>query len=293
MSPLIYPKILPKLFPKYKKWISAQGLSPETFRTYRGILKFIAEMEIPLEDIFSDPNIKGKKMKVSAYRSWLRFLAVQGEITKADLADLLDNIKAIKQRGIKTNHRLAIPYEEWPDKIKAMDTRVGKMGVWLGFHFGLRLGELSHLRVEDIDSDNLIINICSQSKTKHQDAWMPKYNRHRTIPITPEQLQTIHSFIKLYRSPANPSCPYLLWTERGKTKGKILGHRAFQRYCRKVGLYPHALRYSFATHYYGVSLDIKLISVLLGHANVSTTSEYLALGSKESMDKARDLFSKK
>lgn len=72
----------------------------------------------------------------------------------------------------------------------------------------------------------------------------------------------------------------------------------FQRWCREVGerlqtsksFHPHVLRYSFATHYYEVSKDVKLVSDLLGHANVSTTSEYLQLGHKETMNKARQLF---
>ncbi|MHA2096668.1 MAG: tyrosine-type recombinase/integrase, partial [Candidatus Hodarchaeales archaeon] len=83
---------------------------------------------------------------------------------------------------------------------------------------------------------------------------------------------------------------YLLWTQRGPRKNQLVQPRAFQRWCNKAEIHPHVLRYSFATHYYNESKDVKLISELLGHSNVSTTSEYLQLGQKETMTKARKLF---
>ena len=55
--------------------------------------------------------------------------------------------------------------------------------------------------------------------------------------------------------------------------------------------HAHVLRYSFATHWYNESKDIKLISDLLGHSDVATTSNYLALGKSKTMEKGRTLFS--
>ncbi|PWI46904.1 hypothetical protein CEE45_14540 [Candidatus Heimdallarchaeota archaeon B3_Heim] len=79
---------------------------------------------------------------------------------------------------------------------------------------------------------------------------------------------------------------------------KLLVHdKTFERWCHFAGkdldsrkFKSHIMRYSFATHYYNESKDVKLVGDLLGHSNVATTSDYLRLGQKETIGKVRSLF---
>ena len=282
---------VPEFLDEYDLWLRTQGKAEGTIREYKHKLKNIPGEAETVEIYFADPNLPGKEIKFAAYRSYLTFLTKKKKLlSKEDLMDALDTFKPPKKRG--NNHsdrKFSIPREKWTDKIRMVPSRVGKMGAWIGFHFGLRLSEILHLRVQDINFKDQVILIRPHRKGKGQEAWYPKYNRERQVPFTKDQSDTLKRWIDDIRHKDLPH-PYLLWTQRGPRKYQIVQPRAFQRQCNRAGIHPHILRYSFATHWYNESKDVKLISELLGHSNVSTTSEYLQLGQKETMTKARALF---
>ncbi|MHA1170176.1 MAG: tyrosine-type recombinase/integrase, partial [Candidatus Hodarchaeales archaeon] len=174
---------------------------------------------------------------------------------------------------------------KWGEYISKGSNKIAKMGIWMGFQFGLRLGEIIHLRIQDIDFDKQEIYIRPHRKGKNQRAWNPKYNRERQVPFTKDQAAIFKRWIHEVRPELNHS--YLLWTPTSK---QPLHPRNFQRWCMKANLHAHVLRYSFATHYYNQTKDVKLISELLGHSSVSTTSEYLCLSQQKVMEKARAAF---
>lgn len=284
--PSTYPK--PGYFDEYSLYLQAQGKSKGTIQQYLYALKNIPNQ---VEAYFGDPNLDGKALKVAAYRSWLQFATRKKKIlTHSDLLTALDIFKPPRKLGNKhSDKKWSIPKKQWAKHIKKVPTRVGKMGVYLGFHSGLRLNEILHLRVQDIDFENGLILIRPHKRKKNQEFWYPKYNRERQIPFNLEQADALKRWINDYR-PKDLPTPYLLWTVRGPRQYKIVQPRAFQRWVKIASLHPHILRYSFATHWYELTKDIKFVCDMLGHSNVSTTSEYLQLGKKESLEKARKYF---
>lgn len=278
---------IPQYFDEFSQFLRTQGKAEGTIQGY---IFRLQRIDKDIEAYFANPDLRGKHNKVAAYRAYCRFLTIKKDLKRSDLMDILDTIKPPKKRG--NNHsdrKWSIPKIKWVKHIRKAPNRIAKMGMWLGFHFGLRLSEIVHLRIQDINFKDQLILIRPHIKTKNQKAWHPKYHRERQLPFTKDQEDTLKRWITKIR-PIDLPHPYLLWTIKGKRKKQIVMERSFQRWCTTAGLTAHILRYSFATHYYNESKDVKLISDLLGYANVSTTSEYLQFAKKETMSKGRQLF---
>lgn len=145
---------------------------------------------------------------------------------------------------------------------------------------GLRLSEALQLRVEDIDSQRMVLRVC-QSKGRK--------DRYAALSVT--LLEQLRRYWKQYR-------PFP-WLFPGKAEDAPLSKSAVRRVCKraagKAGLTkrvsPHILRHSFATHLLEAGTDLKTIQMLLGHRSLRTTSLYLhvAVPNPDSQDRAQDL----
>ena len=252
-----------------------------------------------IEELFAHPDLEGRNNKIMGYRSYIRFLRIKKhQVTREDELIVIESIMPISRRGNNgSTKKWSVPKEEWDSYIRRGTSKVAKMIMWLGFYLGLRSGEIIHLRIDDIDFDKKEVMIRDHRRNIKNNvvAWNPKYNRERQIPLTDDYIEVLKRWINEVR-PDNLDHPYLLWTEKkGRTlnrQGQILLKNNLEKMMSRVcdNFHAHVLRYSFATHWYNESKDIKLISDLLGHADVATTSNYLALGKQKTMGKGRALF---
>ena len=149
------------------------------------------------------------------------------------------------------------------------------MAAYMQLNFGFRVGEVVKLRIkEDIDLENNYLHV------QERPGWVPKHGRNRSIPITKSQRRVIKRWIE--NSPANINHDYFLYSQKG---GELI-IRTLQRWYAQAGIKSHDLRRSFAKGiYYNSGKDVKLVSDLLGHANVAITSQYLGLESSEIREK--------
>lgn len=131
---------------------------------------------------------------------------------------------------------------------------------------GVRVSELAHLRVIDIDSPRMIVHI-RQGKG-HAD---------RDVPLSPKLLELLRLYWKKYHPKVwlfpgqNPARP----TVRD-TIEKVC-HQARQRCGLTKHATPHSLRHAFATHLMEAGVSIRVIQMLLGHHSVRTTQIYTHL----------------
>jgi site-specific recombinase XerD len=129
---------------------------------------------------------------------------------------------------------------------------------------GLRLSELLHLQVRDIDSQRMVV-VVRQGKGR----------KDRLVPLSVRLLQELRAYWRHYR-PA-------LWLFPGTDPSQPLCGSAVQRQCqraaRRAGLTkrcsPHTLRHSYATHLLEAGVDILTVQALLGHRHLSTTAHYI------------------
>ena len=95
--------------------------------------------------------------------------------------------------------------------------------------------------------------------------------RQRTIPIDSDTLQLLSAYLKWRKQfPYRGPLVFPITRQRGWQLIERLGRRAGIK-----GLHPHSLRHLLATTWVAKGLDVKKLQVLLGHANISTTFEYV------------------
>jgi site-specific recombinase XerD len=140
---------------------------------------------------------------------------------------------------------------------------------------GMRRSELVHLRVEDIDSERMVIHIRQGKGGKDRD-----------VPLCPRLLATLREYWR-WKKPKT-----WLFPGQPRAHGEHLTDKAVWYACadaaRHAGLKkrvsPHMLRHSFATHLLEDGADLPTIQMLLGHADLEATSIYLHL-SKRHLEK--------
>ena len=128
---------------------------------------------------------------------------------------------------------------------------------------GLRLSEVTGLRVDDIDSKRMVIRV-RQAKGR----------RDRYVMLSPRLLTLLREYWKLVR-PTD-------WLFPGDIQGNPITGKAVHKICvraaQNAGLAKHVtvhtLRHSFATHLLEAGTDIRTIQVLLGHRKLETTAIY-------------------
>ena len=127
---------------------------------------------------------------------------------------------------------------------------------------GLRLNELLHLKISDIDSENMLIYI------RHS-----KGNKDRAVMLSPTLLADLRSYYKSY----HPKKYLFEGQDRGMYSAKSV-QTIVKTAATKAGITkpvsPHILQHSFATHLLENGTDIWYIQQLLGHSSVKTTEIY-------------------
>jgi site-specific recombinase XerD len=134
---------------------------------------------------------------------------------------------------------------------------------------GLRVREVSRLKVGDIDSGRMVIRI-EQGKG----------GKDRYVMLSPQLLRILRTYWRLAR-PGH-------WLFPGRELDRPVSVATLQDACRvatrKAGLSKpvtvHTLRHSFATHLLEAGTDVRIIQVLLGHARLATTARYTKVATK-------------
>jgi integrase/recombinase XerD len=129
---------------------------------------------------------------------------------------------------------------------------------------GLRLNELLHLRVTDIDSARMVIHVRQGKGAKD-----------RLVPLSLRLLQELRAYWLV--------CRPRTWLFPGQTADGTMTasnvQRRFGRLVQRVGLSKHCsmhtLRHSYATHLLEAGVDVLTLKALLGHSSLQTTARYL------------------
>jgi len=133
---------------------------------------------------------------------------------------------------------------------------------------GLRVSELVLLGLSQLNLQAGVVKVTG------------KGNKERLVPLGEEAIE----WLQRYLSTARPELLHQKTSEAlfPTSRGAAMTRQAFwhniKRYARTAGievnLSPHTLRHAFATHLLNHGADLRVVQMLLGHADLSTTQIY-------------------
>ena len=133
---------------------------------------------------------------------------------------------------------------------------------------GLRVSELVSLKYSQLNMNQGVIRIVG------------KGDRERMIPLGEEAVRWLKEFLGSARNEIllDRTTDYLFPTRRGDRMTRQAFWHIIKRYARKSAidkeLSPHTLRHAFATHLLNHGADLRVVQMLLGHSDLSTTQIY-------------------
>jgi len=133
---------------------------------------------------------------------------------------------------------------------------------------GLRVSELVSLKYSQLNMNQGVVRIVG------------KGDRERMIPLGEEAVRWLKEFLGSARNEIllDRTTEYLFPTRRGDRMTRQAFWHIIKRYARKSSidkeLSPHTLRHAFATHLLNHGADLRVVQMLLGHSDLSTTQIY-------------------
>jgi site-specific recombinase XerD len=144
-----------------------------------------------------------------------------------------------------------------------------KAALSVAYGAGLRASEVISLKIEDIDSQRMVIRV-EQGKGR----------KDHYVMLSPHLLALLRAWWKTARPRG--------WLFPGQNRVNPLTTRQLNRACHAAARMAeidkpvslHTLRHSFATHLLEQNADIRVIQVLLGHKKLDTTALYTRVATK-------------
>ena len=266
-------------------WLE-EGLSANTLAAYRRDLNLLAQwlqgrnasllvaQEADLHDYFAhrhaDTKATSANRRLTVFKRFYRWALRERMIT----ADPTLKLMAAKQalRVPKTLTELQVErLLNAPDVVTALGMR-DKTMLELIYASGLRVSELVGLKTLHVSLNEGVLRV------------MGKGSKERLVPFG----EVARDWLQRYLTEGRPvllkghPTDALFVTVRGKHAGEAMTRAMFWQLIKRYALLadihvpisPHTLRHAFATHLLNHGADLRAVQMLLGHADISTTTIY-------------------
>jgi len=133
----------------------------------------------------------------------------------------------------------------------------------LAYSIGLRVSEIINLKIDDIDSNRMLIKIVNS-----------KGGKDRFVPLSDYILSLLRKYYLKYKPE--------IYLFNGQTKLQYSStscNKLVKKYIEEKYTF-HSLRHSCFTHMIENGIDIKIIQDIAGHENIKTTEKYIKLSKK-------------
>jgi integrase/recombinase XerD len=260
-------------------WLES-GLSRNTLTAYRSDLEGLAvwlqaspvtATRDQLQDYLADRVRQGAQPRTSArllssLRRFYRFL-LREEMIAVDPSALLESPRLGRPLPKALTEELVEKLLAAPPSDSPLGLRDRAMLETL-YATGLRVSELVTLALTQLNLQAGVVKVIG------------KGNKERLVPLGEEAME----WLQRYLTNARPlllrrkTSEALFPTSRGTPMTRQAFWHNIKRYARAAGietnLSPHTLRHAFATHLLNHGADLRVVQMLLGHADLSTTQIY-------------------
>ncbi|GLQ29893.1 site-specific tyrosine recombinase XerD [Litoribrevibacter albus] len=263
-------------------WLE-KGLSDNSLAAYRrdlkGLAEFIEKLDktLLLVDRIDLMDYLGSRMKagykarstarmMSCLRSFYRYLIRENRISE-DPTQNLESPKLGRPIPDSLTEMEVDDLLEAPDIKTTLGMRDRTMLEVL-YATGLRVSELVGLRLEQVNLRQGLVRV------------MGKGNKERLVPLGEEAMDWIDRYLAEARGELlhNLSESVVFPSQQGRPMTRQTFWHRIKRYAIEAGitkhLSPHTLRHAFATHLLNHGADLRVVQMLLGHSDLSTTQIY-------------------
>jgi integrase/recombinase XerD len=263
-------------------WLE-KGLSDNTLASYRNDLKQLAEWSAKhnrellalgkehLQQFLAERFERRVSARSSArFLSCIRGLfswAIRENLLKEDPSALIDNPKlgrplpkSLTEEDVEA--LLAAPDITWPLGLR------DRTMLEVIYACGLRVSELVGLELPMVNLRQGVLRITG------------KGSKERLVPLGEEARHWLERYLKEGRPELMANIPghILFPSNRGEPMTRQAFWHRLKAYATKAGiakpLSPHTLRHAFATHLLNHGADLRVVQLLLGHSDLSTTQIY-------------------
>ncbi|ANB26142.1 site-specific tyrosine recombinase XerD [Alteromonas stellipolaris] len=263
-------------------WLE-KGLSDHTQQSYRtdltklaifcnnqGIKDIAVLTTEMMQDYLAYRHDKGLSARstqraMSALRAFYTYL-IGKQIRVDNPISSLSNPKLPKSLPASLSERqvedlLAAPLVE--DPIECRD----KSMLEVLYATGLRVSELIGLQMSEVSLQQGVVRVTG------------KGNKDRLVPLGEDAIEWLLTYIKTARPVlATKQSDYVYLSRRGQKMTRQTFWHRIKYYAVKANidqhLSPHTLRHAFATHLLNHGADLRVVQMLLGHSDLSTTQIY-------------------
>lgn len=264
---------------------SERGLSQNTLAAYGRDLKAWAhwlESECSLSLLLADASVlqkylaaKGKEgakassmaRVLSSLRRFYRYQVRQGSMME-DPTALIDAPRIGRSLPNTLSESQVDDLLEAPDTDHMLGLRDRAM-LELLYASGLRVSELINLDLSQVNLQMGVVRVIG------------KGNKERLVPLGDVAVDWVNEYLSISRPQLMQGqgvCDQAFVTRRGKGMTRQAFWYLIKRYAVNAGieqsLSPHTLRHAFATHLLNHGADLRVLQMLLGHSDLSTTQIY-------------------
>lgn len=247
-----------------------RGMADRTRETYLWAVEGLARFYRRSPDQLSDQEVQ----------AYLRYLLHDRQRSWNTLHIVVHGLRFFYHTTLKRDRtRFCIPGPRQPGRLPAIlspeeierllahtTNRKYRTMLLTTYAAGLRLSEVLHLRVRDIDSARMMIRV-EQGKGA----------KDRYTLLSPPLLAALRAYWPIYR----PRLWLFPTPKADRPMHPTALQRAYHVAKRRAGITKpggiHGLRHAFATHLLEAGVDLHTIQRLLGHGHITTTTRYFQL----------------
>lgn len=244
----------------FSNWLAEQKTAELLRVDELALMRFIAMLSQTL-------RASSQARNISTLRRFYRYLLLRGRISVDPTLKIAMPAKPSRLPKVLSETQveavLAAP---------AIDTSLGlrdRAMIEALYATGLRVSELVGLKLHEVNFDMGVVRVFG------------KGSKERLVPLGEEAIDWMRRYLAEARLPllAGRQSDDLFVTARGSAMTRQAFWQLIKRYAVLAGmnpdrLSPHVLRHAFATHLLNHGADLRVVQLLLGHSDISTTQIY-------------------